>query len=175
LTSDWHPYLLVRPCGLPFIEQIRADLRAADVLTDVETVVYGWREVSRRLYFDQYGQSGTRWRLQTGAEAWLTTTVALYGDNAVCMQFASQATSERRTALSGWLADYKQEFRRHRRAQREQISVTFAGKGGSWPVYFDGVHVPEPQPDRIQWELDVILAHAGDAAAASTSPLILNA
>jgi hypothetical protein len=160
LTENWWPFLLVRPCGLPFVAEILADLRALALFPEAQTAVQGWRAVSRRLYFDQYGAAGTCGRLQDGAEAWLATTVAFYGDRAVCLQFARDADQAQRLAVACWLTDYKQQYRRRRRAQRTQISLTFTSGERTWPVFFDGIHVPEPQPERIRWELDVILAHA---------------
>jgi hypothetical protein len=159
LTENWCPFLLVRPCGLPFAEEILADLGALALVPEAQAVVQGWREVSRRLYFDQYGAADTADRLQDGAEAWLTTTVALYGDRAVCLQFARAGDQTRRLAVAARLADYKRQYRRRRRTQRAPISLTFTSGEHTWPVFFDGIHVPEPQPERIRWELDVILAH----------------
>src|SRR6266545_526435 len=150
LTENWWPFLLVRPCGMPFVEEILADLRGLALLPDGQTMVQGWRELSRRLYFDQYGAAGTPCRLQDGAEAWLATTVARDADQ-----------TQRMTVACG-LADYKQHFRQRRRAQRSQISLTYTSGEHSWPVFFDGIHVPETQPDRIRWELDLIATHAQD-------------
>lgn len=174
MTSDWYPYLLVRPCGLPFIEQVRAELLAAGIVSDIEVVVRGWRDLSRRLYFDNYGEPGTRWRLQDGAEAWLETTVLMYGDTAVLMRFSAGMASDRRLSVAHWLDDYKQGFRRRRREKRQSITVTFADHGSDWPIYFDGLHVPDPLPDCIEWELDVIQEHQANTTD-SGSPLILSA
>ncbi|HCT75235.1 MAG TPA: hypothetical protein DGG94_01235 [Micromonosporaceae bacterium] len=170
MTSDWHPFLLVRPGGLPFLDEIRGDLLEADLLCDNETTVRGWRAISRRLYYNQYGLPGTPWLLQEGAEAWLATSVALFGDNAVFVEFAVGSTADQRTAVAQSLADYKRRYRARRREQRAQISVTFTGQTRQWPVYFDGVHVPEPQPGRIAWELTVIRGHVTDASL----PFVLN-
>jgi len=147
---------------MPFVEEILADLRGLALLPDGQTMVQGWRELSRRLYFDQYGAAGTPCRLQDGAEAWLATTVALYGDRAACLHFARDADQTQRMTVACGLADYKQHFRQRRRAQRSQISLTYTSGGHGWPVFFDGIHVPETQPDRIRWELDLIATHAQD-------------
>src|SRR6266511_2432250 len=126
LTENWWPFLLVRPCGMPFVEEILADLRGLALLPDGQTMVQGWRELSRRLHF------------------------------------ARDADQTQRMTVACGLADYKQHFRQRRRAQRSQISLTYTSGEHSWPVFFDGIHVPETQPDRIRWELDLIATHAQD-------------
>jgi hypothetical protein len=145
---------------MPFIDGIRKELQATDMTWTVEQPISAWREVSRRLYFDQYGAQREAWRLQDGAEAWLDTTVALFGDRALCLHFDQELAAPERLSLAQRLMNYKRDFRQRRRTRRAAIHVTYQAAEDSYPIYFDGIHVPEPDPNRIAWELEIIRAFA---------------
>lgn len=149
------PFLIIRPSGLPFEEEILEDLTQAKLTVVAELTIYDWKTFARKLYYDKFGDREAGVGLQPGAEAWLDGTVVLFGNRAKVLLFGQEmripSPSEDLVLLNKLLC-FKLAFRAKKKQEKERVVVTCSREGIRYPVFFDYIHATDPDIGRLRQE-----------------------
>lgn len=157
------PFLITRPSGLPFQEEILEDLTRAKLTVVTELMIYDWKTFARKLYYDKFGDREAGVGLQSGAEAWLDGTAILFGNRAKVLLFEQEKkilSPPESSALLNKLLCFKFAFRAKKKQDKERIIVTCKRDEVYYRVFFDYIHTTDPDIGRLQQEWSWLLQEA---------------
>ena len=147
------PFMIIRPSGLPFVDEILSTLSQEGLSVEHRVVISDWVNAAHHLYFDKFGDEATS-NLQVGARAWLESTAILFGRKALLY-----VVKQDRELNQNWVIEtllllkkIKLGYRKSRATEKERITITCSFLGETYPVFFDYIHSPDPDPNRLTQE-----------------------
>lgn len=148
ITNEGNPFLFVRPCGMPFLSDIRTQLKDQDFNVISNFIIDPWYEAARLQYADKWpGEDG---KLQDGAEAWLHGVVTLFGTKSTVLVL-EQPDNDMAQFLNR-LRDFKNEFRIVRKDLRERLSMNYIINEESYTFFVDYIHSPDAGALDREWD-----------------------
>lgn len=149
------PFLIVRPSGLPFLDQILHFVAASNLEVLEEFEILDWTATARCLYRDKFGSS-YKLGLQPGAESWLAASRMLFGNRAKLFTArAIDGGGDESTLIL--LSKLKIEFRRYMKPVKRHLTIGFSCGEKEFPVFFDYIHTPDPILARLATEWSWLL------------------
>lgn len=148
------PFIIIRPSGLPFEQEILTGLKEFGFLVCPVGIINDWTSFARQLYHDKFGDKGGVY-LQPGAEAWLAGSAILFGNRAkvfpVYLDVEKKDVGGIIPTLQK-LLQFKAHFRAERKCQKDRVKI-FCERDKQWhPVFFDYIHTTDSDQDRLDRE-----------------------
>jgi|GEM_PF-4900700 len=146
-------YLIVRPSGLPFLDEIKTFVSEGGFDHIWETQIPDWSNLAQAFYFDKFGDRETG-KLQPGAQAWIMSTNVLFGNQAKLLVLEAKAILENVGDLGAReeLVKIKRCYRAKKKALREALTITCRHVGIDYTVFFDYIHCPDPDQSQLEYE-----------------------